>query len=165
VSFSIKIEHLDEEQRKLAQLGVLLHDLRPFWPRLIPLFTSWMSEQFDSEGRFWGSGWVALSADYAAWKHVHFPGKKILSRGGHSGQTLRGAATSPTRIVAPLMLELRINPYENDGRTIEPDWFQSGTSTMPARPLLTDLLPAKARAEIDIVATDYAHDLVRRLRL
>lgn len=166
MSFHIEVHNLSEEERRLAQLGVLLRDLRPFWPRVVPLFVSWMGHQFDSEGRFFGDGWVALSPAYKAWKDLQRPGKRILSFGGHPGQTLRGAATSPRRIATPLFLELRIDPYDNDGTTIEPSWFQEGTDRMPARPLLSEeLLPSVAMVELDRVAEGYAQELVRRLGL
>ena len=103
------IDGLDKAQKGLLELGLAMRDLRPFWPRLVPVYISWIGEQFDIEGAFFGSGWEALSPAYAAWKSVAFPGKRILSMMG----PLRKAATSPTRYPGPLMLELRINPYEH----------------------------------------------------
>lgn len=163
------MDEIPEAERKLLRLASFLRDLRPFWPVVSRLFTSWMSEQFESEGRFFGSGWEPLSPEYAAWKSTAFPGRGILSMMG----PLRKAATSPMRIPGPLTLELRIDAYEHPPlpgssqgtKILEPSWFQEGTPTMPARPLLSMLLPIRAQHELDVAAGEYANLLIRRLGL
>jgi len=160
----VEVEGLDDAELRLRKLAALLLDLRPFWPKVVPLWIQWMGEQFDTQGSFGlGSQWAALSPKYAAWKAIHYPGKPILSADGD----LRRAATTPRRKVAPLSLELSIEPYvhgpgrmNRKPRTIFPTWFQEGTERMPARPLVFDL-PANLDAELDRVADEYVDEMLR----
>lgn len=149
-------------QRDLERAVLLLNDLRPLWPRVATLAVSWLSRQFDSEGSFFGDPWQPLSPEYAAWKTINFPGKSILSAEGD----LRRAATTPTRRSSAHSLTLEIRPYAKKGQEVEPGWFQDGTDKMPARPLLFDhVLPGEPRSELDLVASMYVSDMLKRLGL
>jgi hypothetical protein len=162
VEFDIYWEGLAETERALARLEAMVRDLRWLWPRVSQLTISMISRQFDQEGAFFGSRWQALSPDYAAWKEIHFPGKKILSREGF----LRRAATSPERQQTAMSLTLTIAPYEGSGgRTISPDWFQEGTSRMPARPILFEHPPEVVLAEYEQLLNREAETMLKRLGL
>lgn len=155
-------------EERLEKLVEACLDLRPFWPLVIPLYTRWMGEQFDSGGDFFGEHWQPLTPDYAAWKSEHYPGRGLLMAEGD----LRHAAQSPAREPLPHMLILRIEPFvkargPGAGRNIDPAWFQGGTDRMPARPLLPMFgeLPATAQGEIGAAAEMYVQDTARRLGL
>lgn len=157
---------LSETEERLAKLAALVDDLRLFWPLVVPLYVRWMGEQFDQEGGFWTEHWQELSPDYLAWKTEHYPGKGILTAEGD----LRHAAQSPTRKALPHELFLTVEPFvkargPSKGRRIDPDWFQSGTNTMPARPLIPEILPGGLQVEVDAVADEYIQDACRRLGL
>lgn len=158
---NIVLEGTAEYDAALRKLTELILDLRPFWPLVVPIFVGWMGKQFDSEGDFFGQQWAPLSEPYATWKMQHYPGKGILSAEGD----LRRAATTPERISRPESLVLRIKPYEKSGKAMDPDWFQSGTDRMPARPLLADELPLEAQAELREAANYYIDENARKLGL
>lgn len=149
----------DDAQRRLDRIALGLTDLRSFWPIVTRLWISWESRLFDTEGAFAGSRWAPLSASYAAWKALHFPGRPILSATG----ALRRAATTPRRRATPTMLVLSVEPYSREGRTVQPSWFEEGTSRMPARPIVFGSpLPAQASAELEAAADAYVRDLLSR---
>lgn len=175
---------LDEAERAVALLIAGISDLRPFWPRVRRIAISWISRQFDTQGAFFGDPWQPLSPAYLAWKtRVYGSSKRILSADGD----LRRAATTPRSIVSPLELILRIEPYtkrtarrssgragpgvgiragaavstlERGSQQVDPDWFQTGTTRMPARPLFADP-PALALGELDVEAEAYVDELAR----
>lgn len=150
--WKIEIDAADAD-RDLLRVAALLTDMRPFWPKVVPLFTAWMSRQFESEGAYGGMPWAKLSPAYAAWKSVHYPGKGILVAEGD----LRRASANPTRSAGPLTLELTIKDEKIA-------YHEEGTPRMPARPLLFgDPLPAAARADLDAAAEDFLSDFLRRL--
>lgn len=159
--WDVRVDGLDDAERRTLRLAVMLSDLRWFWPRLVPLFIGWMGRQFATEGRFFGDPWEPLSPAYAAWKASRYPGKSILQA---EGKLLR-AATTPRRRVGPRTLVLEINDYERSGRTMSPSWFQGGTVSMPARPLLFELPPGEVIRELEAVGEDAARELVNRLGL
>lgn len=164
----IDAEGIGELEAKLEKLAELMLDLRPFWPLVVPLYTRWVGAQFDSGGSYFGEAWQELSPAYAAWKTVNYPGRGILMAEGD----LRHAAQTPRREATPHMLVLTIEPFTKArgpgaGREIDPDWFQSGTDRMPARPLLPlagELAPTQG-AEIAEAAELYVADTARRLGL
>lgn len=177
---NIVLEGTAEYDAALRRLLELIHDLRPFWPLVVPLFVGWIGKQFEGQGAYFGETWEPLSTQYAAWKMEHYPGKGILSAEGD----LRKAATTPERISRPESLVLRIKPYEKTsrspdltasgrqsrarvgtGKEIDPDWFQSGTDRMPARPLLGEVLPAEASAQLREAAEMYLDENARKLGL
>lgn len=145
---------LDEYERKLAQLATAILDLRPFWPRVVPLFIGWMREQFTSEGEWGGDPWEPLTETYAARKEREFPGKGILV----ATSDLRKAASTPARTAFPNALILTI---------VDPkvEYHQEGTDDMPARPLVPEFLPAAAVVELDEAAQLYVDEWIVRLGL
>jgi hypothetical protein len=147
-------QSLSQADLALARFGALMANLMPFWPKLVPLFISWMREQFETEGAFAGDPWEQLSEPYATQKARLNPGKGILVASGD----LRGAASRPERFPTPRTLTLRVNEagYEHHGPILE--YLQKGTTNMPARPLLFETLPLPAQAELQVAAEEYVRE-------
>lgn len=131
----------------------------------MPLFVTWMREQFESEGDFGGERWEQLSPAYLAWKSVHYPGKGILVATGD----LRKAASLPKREVTPTTLTLIVDDsaYTHGGKTARSvaGYHQEGTDSMPRRPLIFEHFPAVAEAEVERAAERYIAETVHRLGL
>lgn len=172
----VRFEGGREHSARIRALAAHLQDLRPFWPLVRRAWIGWVSRTFESEGAFLlGHRWEDLAPSYRDWKARYFPGKPILSMMG----PLRRAATTPRQIVSARSLELVVEPYDHPpiplgagrsmpGRTLDPAWFQDGTTRMPARPLAAtgpEMLTAGMRDELHRIGTEYADDLARRLRL
>jgi hypothetical protein len=151
IDITPNLSHAETQYRRFA---AFLGDLRSFWPLVVPLFIGWMREQFSTEGAFGGQPWTPLSPDYAAAKAVQYPGKGILVASGK----MKKAASMPRRIVTPRTLTLSI-----DSDYLQ--YHQEGTDRMPKRPLIFDLLPAPAQAELTEAANIYVRDIAHRLGL
>jgi hypothetical protein len=141
----------DEADLRIKRVGLLLSDLRSFWPLVVPIFIGWMRSQFASEGTFSGERWSPLSTPYATWKSIHYPGKPILQATG----ALRRAASMPTRRATPRSLTLTIHDPKIS-------YHQEGTDKMPARPLIFSTLPPIARRELQLVAERYVREVISR---
>lgn len=150
----VELVGFDAAERNLRGFAATMLDLRPFWPLVVPLFISWMAQQFDTEGDWGGEAWAPLTADYAAYKAQRYPGKSILIASGE----LRQAASRPARIATPSSLTLTISD-----RTIE--YHQDGSDKMPARPVIPDELPFSAEAQLELAAEGYIQDMARRFNL
>ena len=170
MEFEFDLSAFEAEEQKLIRLVALLADLRLFWPKVVPRAIGWVSRQFDTQGQFFDTPWAPLSPNYAAWKMAHHPGKRILQIQGD----LRRAATSPRRVATPSTLTLFIEPYDRTDKTrggtrrLNPDWFQSGTGTMPARqivPLASAPIPAAAVFEMEQVANEWVAEMMTTLGL
>lgn len=158
----------DDEMMKarLRAFASLLLDLRPFWPKVVPLFVGWMNEQFASEGAYWGTPWAPLSPEYAMRKAVMFPGKGILIAEGD----LRRESSHPSRRATQRTLTLTIQWRKRkrkgrERRVLDPRWHQLGTDRMPARPLLGQILPPPAQRELENAAEEYVVEMARRVGL
>lgn len=154
-SFRIDVDDVASRAR-LGKLNLFLSDLRPFWPLLVPVVTGWWRLQFKSQGGFAGHPWAALSPGYAEAKaadpNVVSGAGILVSRGA-----LKQAASKPSRSVSPTQLTLTIDDPKLQ-------YHQSGTGTMPARPLVFGSpLPAEAQASLNHIADVYVRDLLRRL--
>jgi hypothetical protein len=152
----------DDDERGLQRLGALLLDLRPFWPKVVPIFVGWMRRQFETEGAWAGHPWAPLSPAYAARKaRMYGPGKGILVAEGD----LRKAASFPIRHATPTSLTLEIDWARYKGEDVRLSWHQHGTERMPARPLLFDFVPPEGKMELDEAADEYAEEMIRRAGL
>jgi hypothetical protein len=143
-----------EVERAVHAFGVAISDLRGFWPSVVPLFISWMREQFAAEGAWGGASWAPLTPRYAAWKAKKYPGRSILYATGD----LRRAASSPGRFATPSTLTLSIQDPKAG-------YHQDGTSKMPARPIIPGRLPMGALRELDQAADEWVGDVAGRLGL
>lgn len=150
----IELHGFDEAERQLRGFAATMLDLRPFWPLVVPLFISWMSDQFESEGGWGGAPWAPLSDEYAEWKLSNSPGTSILIDTG----AMRQAASKPSRISTPSSLTLTI---------VDPKigYHQEGTENMPARPVIPSSLPIDAEAQLEAAADAYCYDMLRRFGL
>jgi len=68
--------------RGIARFSDGLTDYKPIWPVIEDDFYAEEKFQFKSEGAEGGEKWPELSAEYAGWKEVRYPGKPILQRTG-----------------------------------------------------------------------------------
>jgi phage gpG-like protein len=101
----IRLEFYGEAQldRTLARFSA--GDLRPVWEELAGRFASVEGRQFRSEGRYGSGGWAPLSADYAEWKHAHYPGKPILERTGRLVASLT-RRPFPVEVITPASMTI-----------------------------------------------------------
>ena len=156
---------VDDERLKsqLRAFASLMLDLRPFWPRVVPLFIGWMREQFETEGAYFGTPWAPLSPAYAARKAVTHPGRGLLVADGD----LRRESSAPGRKATPTSLTLTIRWRKSKGRrrALDPRWHQLGTDRMPARPLLSEVLPPDAQLELEQAADEYVTEMAQRVGL
>ena len=85
-----------------------------------------VGEQFGSEGTAKGAPWAPLSADYAEWKDIHYPGMPILVATGN----MRRLLLSPSAIT--------VTPHKMvyDPRSDIWHFHQLGTRFMPARKMV-----------------------------
>lgn len=155
----VRVSGDDEAERRIQALALHLSDLRNFWPLVVPVFTSWMRRQFDSEGEFGGQRWQALAPATVDRKRALGQRLSILQATGQ----LKQAASKPQRRATPRSLVLTI---DDSGPAHGPilQYHQKGTDRMPARPLVFGSpLPTEAQAELQAVADRYVHGLLSRL--
>lgn len=142
----------EDAERRIRTLALFLSDLRPFWPKVVPLVTGWWRRQFETEGAFAGRPWPRLSPTYAAIKARTHSGRGILIR----ERDLYNAAMNPRRVQTPSSLTLSIEDPKVS-------YHQEGDG-VPARPLVFgDPLPLVAEAELEHEAREFVRDLVRRV--
>jgi hypothetical protein len=157
------LQGFSEYEVALARMVALLTDLRPFWPRLVPIFIAWMREQFATEGEFLlGAQWAPLSPDYLARKMTLYPDKGILYATGQ----LRMQASKPRRIVTPTSITFELPEFtRKEGGTMDPGWFFTGTDRMPARPLWREVIGADQQLELEEAAQLYIDEMAAKLGL
>jgi len=114
--------------RALSRFGDALKDFRPFFQELVASFKDITRKQFESEGRQGSGGWAPLSADYAAWKQLHYPGKPILQLTGAMLESMTGGSDHIEEIAKD---SLKVGT--RDPKAL---YHQRGTSKMPARPVI-----------------------------
>lgn len=159
-----------EYEAALVRLIAMLRDMRPFWPRLAPLFVTWMRERFASEGEFGGAHWAPLSPDYLERKMMRYPGKGILYATGD----LRQAASRPVRVATPTSVTFIIDDadYTHGGEESRSviDYHQQGTERMPARPIIppgweAGLLPQPMFGQVEAAAQEWIEEMAVKLGL
>lgn len=134
--------------RRLQGFAAQLLDLRPFWPTAARLGREWLKEQFATEGAFGGDPWAPLAASTVAQRGSAHP---ILDDTG----ALKGAASRPVRHATPLTLELEV---------VDPKihFHQHGTRKMPRRPVVPDVIPGHALAELQREFDQYVDGVIER---
>lgn len=137
-----------EMDRGLARFTDGIADWRPIWNVFGDTFYAYLSGQFQSEGaEGLGTPWKPLSAQYAAWKAKHFPGKPILQRTGALMASLTGPKAAGS-VFAPMPKSLTIGstvPYAL--------YHQLGTGRMPQRKEI--VLTEEAKRELMKLAQMY----------
>jgi len=112
----------------LARFTDGISDWRPIWPVFADTFYAYLRGQFRSVGsEGLGKPWTALSANYAAWKAKHFPGKTILERTGALVASLT-SRTAPGAVYQAQAKSLSLGTSIPYGL-----YHQTGTSRMPQR--------------------------------
>lgn len=150
----IELVGFNAAERNLRGFAATMLDLRPFWPLVVPLFVSWMGQQFGTEGGWGGDPWAPLADSTIAEKAAHGGGTSILIDTG----AMRRAASQPSRIATPSSLTLTITDPKIG-------YHQDGTDKMPARPVIPAVLPASAEAELALAAESYIAEMAVRFHL
>lgn len=126
----ISLEVNGEEQVKfsLGRMAHALADMRPFWPAFHEVFKAVEVAQFASQGGAGGGGaWAPLSAAYAAWKAVHYPGRPILVRSGALREAMTGGSG---HIFEPTPTYVRLGGYSPYG-----GYHQEGDGVPQRKPI------------------------------
>lgn len=111
--------------RTLERMAGDVEDARPAWEVLAERFRNNELRQFRTEGQHASGGWAPLSADYAAWKARHYPGKPILERTGDLKRSLTERPFGVEVLEPGFMLVGSAVPYG--------EYHQQGTPRMPRR--------------------------------
>lgn len=141
----------DDAERRLRALALGLSDLRNFWPLVVPIATGWWKQQFDSEGRYGSGGWSPLAPSTVLYKSLAGLRPQILQATG----AMKQAASRPSRQASARSLTLTIDDPKIG-------FHQTGTSRMPARPVILETLPFAAERELQDAADSYVRDLLDR---
>ncbi len=129
--------------RALSRYGDALKDLRPAFQEIAESFKQIEAKQFASEGGVGSVGWAPLSANYALWKGMHYPGKKILELSGALLASVTGAGPGYIEEIKKDSLKLGTKlPWSY--------WHQKATGRMPARPVI-QLTEANKREWMKII--------------
>ena len=88
VTLTLRFHGEAQLDRTLARFADNVSDARPAWEVIADRFAKAETRQFRSEGAYGSGGWSPLSPRYAAWKARHYPGKRILERGGDLKRSL-----------------------------------------------------------------------------
>ena len=118
----------DQVLRTFSRWTEGLSDFSPALEDIADDFLKLQATQFSSEGRTGSGGWKPLSADYASWKAVNYPGAKTLERDGwlRDSLTVKDASFQIREITATQATMGTDVPYAI--------YHHFGTKRMPARP-------------------------------
>jgi phage gpG-like protein len=90
--FQLNIAGEVQLDRGIGRFADGVGDYTPIWPVIQDDFYAEEKAQFASEGAEGGEPWAPLSAQYAGWKELHYPGKPILQRTGALESSLTSAS-------------------------------------------------------------------------
>lgn len=154
---TVDVQGDEDAERKIRTLALFLADLRPFWPRVSTLTTSWIRRNFETEGVFWGlSKWTALSPAYAERKRILWGDRPILQ----ASRQMKKAFSKPERQATPRTLTLVFDDAgEHHGPVAQ--YHQEGDG-VPRRPIIGETLPPVAVLELEAAGRAYVTDLLRR---
>lgn len=128
MSFQVEVTGLRPVLVAIGRLQQRMSDLVPFWEYyekqwVYPKFRYWF--ETEGEGR-----WAPLSPLYAAWKAVHYPGRKILELIG----ALRLSMSQPNAPGAVRRLSKDRAEWGTSNRVAK--FHQFGTRKMPRRAVI-----------------------------
>lgn len=121
---------------KLERLRMNSTDMRPALRLIGQVFADAQRDQFETEGRHYGPGWVRLTPKYKQYKERIRPGLRILQFDGD----LEDAAAPGIAEEFPVYLlgGRRIEVGLSDADVPYAKYHQNGTSKMAARPVMGD---------------------------
>lgn len=129
LKFTIAMPGLPALSVALSRLRTDIADWTRFWTEeFAPYFYRNVQQDFVLEGGASGESWAPLSAQYAAWKAMHYPGTGILVRGGALKASLAGP-DAPDAVFRPTATSLEIGTSVGYAQ-----YHQFGTGRMPQRP-------------------------------
>lgn len=115
--------------RRFTRFVSELTDLSDLWELMARDLEATVADAFRTEGASGGSAWQPLSPRYAAWKSKRYPGRGILERTRALMESFRKGRAGHMLRIAPRTLVW--GSSVDYGR-----YHQSGTRTMPARPII-----------------------------
>lgn len=123
--FTFEVAGVKEFDRSFNRVEGHIKDLRPVWDEIVPVFFEIEKRQFGTEGGAGRTGkWKPLTANYARWKAVQFPGAPILQRTGRLMRSLTGK-TSDT------VIEKKEQEFAIGSRVPYGKYHQTGTRARP----------------------------------
>lgn len=131
INLALQVEGQDKLLEALDELELTFKDFRPLFREAAKLFYEFEKEAFDSEGDSSAAGeWEELSPLYELIKEQRYPGKTILRRTDalYRSLTQPNARGSIRRVTETELLVGTSIDYAL--------WHQTGTSRMPARPVI-----------------------------
>lgn len=129
----------DVFSRRFTRFASSMTDLQPLVEELTTLVWEKIRQGFETEGAATGPIWAALSSSYSEWKRKNYPGKQILQRTGALYDSI----------------EKEVGPTKGEVGTGVPYaiFHQTGTSKMPARPIIR--LKASTKSEMSKIVHLY----------
>lgn len=142
IRFTAEVAGFEVLNRGFNRLDQSISDFRGIWPNVAAEIYAINSEQFDSEGSRGASGkWAALSAAYAKYKVVAFPGQPILQAEGHMIASLTDPEAADA-VYSPGRMELIIGSKDPKARA-----HHLGLGNLPARPIFSFTEERKRRLQ------------------
>lgn len=142
ITFRAEVDGIEVLNRAFNRVEQVISDFRPLWPSVAGEIYAINQEQFDTQGGAGASGrWAALSAAYARYKAVAFPGQPILQAEGHMVTSLTDPE-APDAVYRPGKDELVIGTRDPKARA-----HQLGLGRLPARPIFSFSEPQKRRIQ------------------
>lgn len=150
----VEVSDADDMRDRLRGLAAQLMDLRPLWPLVFKQWQRHMSEQFATAGAWGGRAWAPTKRS---------SGKGILVDTGFMASHVRGPK-GPKRSVRARSMTLTIADSGTVRGKERPRgvaiYHQTGTSRMPARPIIPDPYPQQGVEEMQEVARKWADEVI-----
>lgn len=145
IRFTAEVAGAEVLNRSFNRVEEQISDFRFVWPSVAGEIYQITNEQFESEGASGASGkWEGLSAAYAKFKAVEFPGQPILQAEGHMFDSLTDP-DAPDAIYRPLKDELIMG--SQDPKALA---HHRGKGRLPARPIYSFTEAHKRRIQKSI---------------
>ena len=145
MSMNINVNSLNKAKGSIKILRTRLNNPKPAFKQIGSYISMYNKKVFATNGAFGGKPWKPLKPDYMQWKVRSGYPKNILVRTGK----LRRSYTS-----RPMNIEVYLKNKARYGTKIKyAGYHQSGTSNMPARPVLRD--NKKMKEDIGKIVLNY----------
>ncbi len=134
--FHVELRGVAERTQFFAAAAQRSRDLTPVWSLTHDRWLQEVTEQFATQGRFFGDGWAPLSPAYAKWKaqHISVPAPfGILYRTGHLLEALKSAGAGE-HVYRPTATDVLLGVTGEAARI--GGYHQDGTEHLPTRRVL-----------------------------
>ena len=123
------IWQIEETVNALRRIQSRLRDLRPAWRSMLKYLRRATEATFASQGSRIGSAWAPLSAEYARWKAVEYPGQPILRASDAMFESL-------VKRTGDSVIEVERQAMSYGTRDRKAKFHHAGTRRMPRRRFL-----------------------------